>query len=119
LSVSVPDDIAPAQLFATGYTFDPIVMRGLFLWGERAFFRSRAEVLDFLDWCVPSALERGAACPGGEGASPAFAAAMREREWAVTSELDGYKRFEAPGVWKKHLEERKALVNATMKICDR
>jgi hypothetical protein len=70
LSVSVPDDIAPAQLFATGYTFDPIVMRGLFLWGQRAFFRSRAEVLDFLDWCVPSALERGAACPGGEGRAP-------------------------------------------------
>jgi hypothetical protein len=117
LSVSVPDDIAPTQLFATGYTFDPIVMRGLFLWGERAFLRSRAEVLDFLDWCVPAALERGAPCAGGEGASTAFAAAVRDHERKVAVELETYKQYEAPGVWKKHLRERKALVNREMKIC--
>ena len=117
LSVSVPEDIAPAQLFATGYTFDPVVMRGLFLWGERAFLRSRTEVLDFLDWCVPAALERGAACPGGEGSSPAFAAAVRDHERKVLAELATYKQYEAPGAWKKHLEERRALVNREMKIC--
>jgi len=117
LSVSVPDDIAPSQLFATGYTFDPVVMRGLFLWGERAFLRSRERVLDFLDWCVPAALERGAVCPGGEGKSPAFAAAVREHERKVRAELDGYKQYEAPGAWKKHLAERKALVNREMKTC--
>jgi len=119
LSVSVPDDIAPAQLFATGYTFDPVVMRGLFLWGERAFLRSRAQVLDFLDWCVPAALERGAACPGAEGASSAFAAAVREHERKVLRELEGYKQYEAPGVWKKHLQERKKLVEQQMTICER
>ena len=117
LSVSVPDDIAPSQLFATGYTFDPVVMRGLFLWGERAFLRSRSQVLDFLDWCVPAALERGAACPGGEGASPAFAAAVREHERKVLAELETFKQYEAPGVWKEHLRERKALVKREMKIC--
>jgi hypothetical protein len=119
LSVSVPDDIAPAQLFATGYTFDPIVMRGLFLWGERAFLHSRAEVLDFLDWCVPAALERDAACTGGEGASAAFATAVRDHERKVLAELETYKQYEAPGVWKKHVQERKALVNRQMKICER
>ena len=117
MSVSVPEDIAPAQLFASGYTFDPVVMRGLFLWGERAFLRSRAQVLDFLDWCVPAALERGAPCSGAEGTSPAFATAVRDHEQKVLRELDGYKQYQAPGVWKKHQQERKDLVNRHMKIC--
>jgi hypothetical protein len=117
LSVSVPDDITPSHLFASGYTFDPVVMRGLFLWGERAFLRSRSQVLDFLDWCVPAALERGAACPGGEGQNPAFAAAVRDHERKVMAELETYKQYEAPGVWKKHLQDRKALVKREMKIC--
>jgi hypothetical protein len=118
MSVSVPDDISPPQLFASGYTFDPVVMRGLFLWGERAFLQSRADVLGFLEWCVPSALERGAPCPGAEGASPAFAAAVRDHEHKVLAELATYKQWEAPGAWKKHLEERKALVNQQMKTCN-
>ncbi len=117
LSISVPDDIRPAQLFASGYTFDPVVMRGLFLWGERVFLRSRADVLDFVDWCVPAALERGAPCPGGEGMSPAFARAVREHELKVTTELDTYKQYEDAAVWKKHIEERKKLVNREMKTC--
>jgi hypothetical protein len=94
-------------------------MRGLFLWGERAFLHSRAEVLDFLDWCVPAALERDAACTGGEGASAAFATAVRDHERKVLAELETYKQYEAPGVWKKHVQERKALVNRQMKICER
>jgi hypothetical protein len=118
LSISVPDDIRPPQLFATGYTFDPVVMRGLFLWGERVFLRSRADVLDFVDWCVPAALERGAPCPGGEGVNPAFAQALREHELKVTNELDTYKQYEDPAVWKKHLEERKKVVSREMKTCD-
>jgi hypothetical protein len=118
MSVSVPDDITPPQLFANGYTFDPVVMRGLFLWGERAFLRNRADVFGFLDWCVPSALERGAPCKGGEGASPAFAAAVHDHERKVLAELEGYKQYEVPGAWKKHIEERKKLVNKEMKTCD-
>jgi hypothetical protein len=117
LSVSVPDDIRPSNLFASGYTFDPVVMRGLFLWGERAFLRSRAEILDFVDWCVPAALERGVACPGGEGKNPAFAKAVSDHELKVNNELDTYRQYEDPAVWKKHLEERKALVDREMKTC--
>lgn len=117
LSVSVPDDIKPSQLFASGYTFDPVVMRGLFLWGERAFLRSRAEVLNFVDWCVPAALERGVACPGGDGKNPAFAKAVSDLELKINIEIDTYKQYEDPGVWKKHLEERKKLVNREMKTC--
>jgi hypothetical protein len=118
LSVSVPDDIAPAALFASGYTFDPVVMRGLFLWGERVLLRSRAEVLGFLGWCAPMAIEApGVRCPGAEGVHPAFATAIAELERRVSAEIDTYKKYEAPGAWKKHLEERKALVEHQLTTC--
>ena len=112
LSVSVPDDIAPAALFASGYTFDPIVMRGLFLWGERALLAAAREVLGFLGWCAPLALEQaGVKCPGAEGANPAFAAAIANSKSRVSAEIATYKKFEAPGAWTKHLQERKTIVN--------
>ncbi|HYO96964.1 MAG TPA: patatin-like phospholipase family protein, partial [Polyangiaceae bacterium] len=57
LSLSVPEDIEPKSLLASGYTFDPLVMRGLFLWGEKTFFRSRKQVLKFLEFCSIAALE--------------------------------------------------------------
>jgi len=59
LSVSVPDDISPPNLFASGYTFDPLVMRGLFLWGERALLRSRHAPVFGLDPHVGSREQRG------------------------------------------------------------
>jgi hypothetical protein len=118
LSVSVPDDIAPAGLFASGYTFDPIVMRGLFLWGERVLLRSRDDVLGFLDWCAPMAMEKASArYPGAEGVNAAFGQAIAQLEQRVSAEIDTYKKFEAPGVWKKHLAERKALVNHQLSTC--
>jgi hypothetical protein len=118
LSVSVPDDIAPAALFASGYTFDPLVMRGLFLWGERALLRSRSEVLNFVGWCAPLAVEKpGHRCQGAEGANSAFAKAILDLEKKVSAEIDTYKRYEAPGVWKKHLEERKNLVSHQLATC--
>jgi hypothetical protein len=118
LSVSVPDDIAPRELFASGYTFDPIVMRGLFLWGERVFLRSRAEVLGFLGWCAPLAMEKsGVKCPGAEGANPTFAAAIAKLEERVSAEIATYKKFEPPGAWAQHLRERKAVVSHELKTC--
>jgi hypothetical protein len=119
LSVSVPDDISPADLFATGYTFDPVVMRGLFIWGERAMLRSRSQVFKFLDWCVPQALEHpDAVCPGREGQSPAYAAAIRALEQRVGAEIDSYQQYERPGVWQKHLADRKTLVSKNLKTCE-
>ncbi len=118
LEVSVPDDIAPAALFASGYTFDPVVMRGLFLWGERSLLRSRADVLGFLGWCGPLAVEKaGVRCEGTEGANPAFASAIADLEKKVSSEIDGYRQYEPPGAWKKHLADRKAVVNKEMTTC--
>jgi hypothetical protein len=118
MAVSVPDDIAPQALFASGYTFDPVVMRGLFLWGERTLLRSRAEVLQFLDWCAPLALESGSAtCSGGEGTSPAYVAALQKWEQRVSAEIADYKKYEVAGAWKGHLAERKALVDKNLTTC--
>jgi len=118
MGVSVPDDIAPSALFASGYTFDPIVMRGLFLWGERSLLRSRADVLQFLDWCAPLALESASAsCTGGEGTSAAYAAGLEKWEQRVTAEIDGYKKYEVPGAWKAHLKDRKELVEKNLTTC--
>jgi hypothetical protein len=118
MSVSVPDDINPAQLFASGYTFDPVVMRGLFLWGERVLLRSRAEVLGFLGWCAPLAMEKsGVKCPGAEGESPAFAAALAKFEERVSAEIATYKKYEGPGVWQQHLKERKKVVSHDLTTC--
>jgi hypothetical protein len=118
LSVSVPDDIAPAALFASGYTFDPVVMRGLFLWGERSMLRARRDVLGFLGWCVPSALERAdVPCPGGEGVSAAFGQVLRDHERRVTAEIDSYRQYEAPGAWQKHLDERRSTVKDKLQTC--
>ena len=55
--VWVPEDIAPSVLSAGGYTFDPVVMRGLFLWGQKEFFRSRRRILGWLGWCAIARLE--------------------------------------------------------------
>ena len=79
LTVSVPDDIAPASLFASGYTFDPLVMRGGSFSGASARSSAAAPRCSS-SWvgAFPGALERAHfACPGGEGVSeamqPAFA----------------------------------------------
>ncbi len=118
MSVSVPDDIAPPNLFASGYTFDPLVMRGLFLWGERALLRSRQEVLNFLGWCAPLAVEKsGQRCEGVEGANPAFAKAIADLERKVSAEIDTYKKYESPSVWKQHLDERRSLVSHQLTTC--
>ncbi len=80
--------------------------------------RSRAEVLRFLDWCAPLALENGAAaCPGGEGTSAAYLATLQKWEQRVSSEIADYKKYEAPGAWKAHLAERKALVEKNLTTC--
>jgi hypothetical protein len=117
LSISVPDDITPAQLLASGFTFDPVVMRGLFLWGERTFLRSRSEILRFLGWCAPLAIEKGLDCVGAAGQNPALGTAIAAFEQRVSAEIDSYKKYEAKGVWQEHLRERKSLVSHEIKIC--
>jgi hypothetical protein len=118
LNVWVPDDIAPKVLAAAGYTFDPVVMRGLYLWGQRAFFRSRSTVLGFLDWCHVATAERSIqGCPTTPVA-PGLAAAVATRIAAVDAELAGYAKYDDPRVWEQHLDERRKLMNEHFEACD-
>jgi hypothetical protein len=80
--------------------------------------RSRAEVLQFLEWCAPLALENGAAaCPGAEGTSAPYLASLQKWEQRVSAEIADYKKYETPGVWKAHLAERKTLVEHNLTTC--
>jgi hypothetical protein len=116
--VWVPDDIAPSVLSAGGYTFDPVVMRGLFLWGQKEFFRSRRRLLGWLGWCAIARLEDSSApCPGGR-TSAAFAAELKTRSDAVDRELSGLAKYADPAVWQRHLDERRDLVEDRLETCD-
>ena len=117
LSVWVPDDVAPAALFAKGYTFDPLVMRGLFLWGQKEYLRTRAGVLSWLGWCALNALERAdAACPEA-GVSPGYAALVANEALAVERELASLRKYEDKEIWRRHQLERKELVKAKLETC--
>ncbi len=48
--VFVPESIEPRSLFAAGYQFDPIMMQGLYLWGEWTFLSGYEQALGFLGW---------------------------------------------------------------------
>jgi|GEM_PF-5629346 len=50
LPIFVPSTIEPRALFAAGYQFDPMMMRGLYLWGVLTFLKSHDRVLSFLRW---------------------------------------------------------------------
>jgi hypothetical protein len=116
-SVWVPDDIAPAALFAKGYTFDPLVMRGLLLWGEKEFLRTRHALLRWLGWCALSALEQPAvACPEA-GVAPGFHELLVQRERAIDQELASLRKYANPETWKQHQLERKQLVERNLQTC--
>lgn len=57
--VFVPENIQPGRLLVAGYTFDPYVMRGLFLWGQRTFFQRRRALFRWLGWTGMFDLEKG------------------------------------------------------------
>jgi hypothetical protein len=115
--VWVPEDIAPSVFSAGGYTFDPVVMRGLFLWGQKEFFRSRRRILGWIGWCAIARLEDSSVpCVGGR-ASAAFAAELRTREDAVERELAGFGKYADPAVWQRHVDERRELVEDRLETC--
>ena len=115
--VWVPEDIAPGVLSAGGYTFDPLVMRGLFLWGQKEFFRSRRRIMGWLGWCAIARLEDSSVpCAGGRP-SAAFAAELKARSGAVESELAGLARYADPAVWQRHVDERRELVEDRLETC--
>jgi hypothetical protein len=115
--VWVPEDIAPTVLSAGGYTFDPVVMRGLFLWGQKEFFRSRKSLLGWLGWCAISRLEDPRVACSTARTSQVFAAELKSRVDAVDRELMGFAKYADPGIWQRHVDERRELVEDRLETC--
>lgn len=114
MSVFVPDDIRPSTLTAGGYVFDPVVMTGLFLWGQKSFLRDAAEVYRFLGWGKLAELSAE-----DEGAHVTMRAAA---ESAVESFLRDYpeppENTDDGGTWwARHRHERYQRMERAMPIC--
>lgn len=113
-SVFVPDDIKPTPLSATGYVFDPVVMTGLFLWGQRAFLRDAASVTRFLEWdALRLDAEQSDGALAARGATNDQALDLFRR--AYPSPAPG--RDDAGTWWARHRRERFELMERHMPLC--
>jgi hypothetical protein len=118
LSVWVPDDIEPRRFVATGYTFDPLVMRGLFLWGKRELFESYHRVLSHLGWCgLEAMLDANVPC-SVSGRSAALAADLAAHEKAVLDEIELLKQYGDDELWQEHTDERRGRVKKNLTVCE-
>lgn len=123
MPVYVPETIKPERLYASGYTFDPFVMKGLFLWGQKTFLRRRHFVYKWLGWRYLSALERSCKQKGKarSGCSKVYAKAVRDYARDVNKTLN--KTYIQPNYdlafWQKRAKERRKLVGKYLKVCKR
>ena len=105
-SVYVPDSIQPRILAASGYTFDPEAMTGLFLWGEKVFLEQRRRVLEILGFGRTLSLAEDM---------------MNARLKEVNSRIDELRRrYSAahPRAWQDHLDDRRKALDAKILTCD-
>jgi hypothetical protein len=92
-------------------------MRGLFLWGQKEFFRSRERALSWLDWCTLLAMEgKTVDCPA-PGASTRFAEEMKQRAAQIDASLTEYDKYESAHVWQMHVDHRRHVVEMRMGTC--
>lgn len=118
-NVWVPEEIRPTQLFAAGYTFDPLVMQGLFAWGERTFLQHRMSLYPWLGWCDLARLE-GIPCGGTPGLpNPAYQAAIADLLRRVDAAVAALLKYENPVTWQAHVDERRGLLQKHMTECAR
>jgi predicted acylesterase/phospholipase RssA len=132
----VPDDIKPSQLYASGYTFDPYVMKGLFLWGQKSFLRRRSDLYRWLGWeglhllearCrrAPTRRRKPTSSPASGSAawscSPAFQKAVQQLVKKVTKTLHTeYIKPQPPhdlNWWKAHARKRRKLLESKITTC--
>jgi hypothetical protein len=92
-------------------------MRGLFLWGEREFFRSRRRILGWLGWCAIGRLEDPSVACSTSRISAAFATELKGRSEAVDRELSGLAKYADPTAWQRHVDERRELVEDRLETC--
>lgn len=108
LPVYVPEDITPNSLIAAGYAFDPEIMQGLFLWGEKTFLDGRATVFKWLDWDELNQLEVN---------SDPFKKAVAARLAAVESEIAKMTKEDTPERRTAHRLERQDLLRHKLGKC--
>lgn len=138
-TVYVPEEITPKILFADGYSFDPWVMQGLFLWGEKTFLQARTRRATFawLGWNTLRNLEStpaelaalSAACPRNRPAcveGPRGAAEYRRKAKKLSDDVEAELRRkftvdEASLAFKdwyrRHKADRRKLMNDRLEKC--
>ena len=111
LPIFIPEDINPPELFAEGYTFDPVIMKGLFLWGQRVFLENYRSMLEWLGW---ETVLRLAALP----LSGTDHSAITEMTETVDAELlDLQSMVAAPDWWQRRKQERRNKLQQRLKRC--
>lgn len=110
-AVFPPLDIAPVELFASGYTFDPFVMKGLFAWGQKSFLDSRQSTLAWLGWKELLALEEPA---GGSAIYRTAVASYLAQVAAVIAEYSHVTSIQLAA----HRLERRKLLGDHMTLCE-
>jgi hypothetical protein len=111
LPVFVPEDITPPALFAEGYTFDPLIIQGLFWWGQRVFLESAPVVLERLGW---SAVWRLVTQPGLGTESTVLDTLLA----TVQTNIDQLAvQMSAPGWQQQRRAERRAVLRDRLSRC--
>lgn len=107
LPIHVPSDVDPI-LAASGYTFDPLVMDGLYRWGERTFYESASTVFGRLGWT--DLAHRVATDPVLAEHVASGLAHARDR-------LADHAPEWAPEVWQDHVDERGRHMRRHLQVC--
>lgn len=118
VAIWVPEDIEPTTLFASGYTFDPLVMSALFAWGQQQALKDRKRIFGWLGWCALLAMEDGAEQCDVKGVSTLYRQRVAEQKVLIRTEVDSYRKYADRGLWQQHLDERRSLLKKNFKDCD-
>lgn len=117
VAVWVPEDIEPKTLFASGYTFDPLVMSALFAWGQQQALKDRKRIFGWLGWCALLAMEDGAEQCDVKGVSTLYRQRVEEQKVIIRTEVDSYRKYADRALWQKHLDERRSALKKNFKDC--
>jgi hypothetical protein len=109
-AVFPPLDVAPQELFAAGYTFDPYVMKGLFAWGQKTFLDGRSVIFQWLRWKVLLDLENPST------GSATYREAVRQYASQVGQVVDSYAHVTTSEL-DEHRKQRHDEVKDHMDTC--
>ncbi len=113
-AVFVPATIEPKHLFASGYTFDPMVMKALFANGQRALLDQRRKLLPWLGW---DELDRLEASSCQDRCCQGYRRAIEELAKGFLAAKDIYMRFGNVAVLRNHRAARRKLLERKLRHC--